>query len=76
MKKNGVCIGQLYPQPPNSIVTEAEAGANQNNSIAGDKLPFSIANAANVYVMSIDNAQVKIFNKKLIKTFDFKNAKN
>ncbi|KAH7701646.1 laminin alpha [Aphelenchoides avenae] len=40
VRKDGKCIGQPYPQPPNSIVTEAESGKNVNNSISADKLPL------------------------------------
>ncbi|KAI1731321.1 laminin EGF domain-containing protein [Ditylenchus destructor] len=57
VRKNGKCVGQLYELPPNSIVTEAESGANVNSSISGDKLPFVVDDAANLRVMSIDNAQ-------------------
>uniref|UniRef100_A0A915EU80 Laminin subunit alpha n=1 Tax=Ditylenchus dipsaci TaxID=166011 RepID=A0A915EU80_9BILA len=57
VRKDGVCVGQLYPQPANSIVTEAEAGPNMNYSISGDKLPFVTHDPSNIRVMSIDNAQ-------------------
>ena len=59
VRKDGKCIGQPYPQPPNSIVTEAESGKNVNNSISADKLPFEIYDGNTVKVMSLDNVQVR-----------------
>ncbi|KAL3115244.1 hypothetical protein niasHT_010874 [Heterodera trifolii] len=44
VRKNGACVAQRFPQPSNSIRTEAEkSGKNITSSIAGDKLPFPVA---------------------------------
>lgn len=56
-RKDSKCLGLLYSAAPNAIITEAESGANVNNSIAGDKLPFQINEAENVRVMSLDTVQ-------------------
>lgn len=57
VRKDGKCLGLLYPAAPNAIVNEAESGANLNNGIAGGKLPFVINDAENVKVMSLDDVQ-------------------
>uniref|UniRef100_A0A914HKE2 Uncharacterized protein n=1 Tax=Globodera rostochiensis TaxID=31243 RepID=A0A914HKE2_GLORO len=59
VRKNGVCVAQRFPQPPNSIRTEAEkSGKNVNSSIAGDKLPFQVAGEpSQLRVMALDGVQ-------------------
>lgn len=61
MRKDGICVAQHFPQPPKSILAEAESGRNMNLSIAGDKLPFPIAvEAGEVRVMSLHSAHVSV----------------
>ena len=55
VRKDGACVGIEYPLPAASILTPAASGANVNQSIAGDTLPFDISAADKVRVMSLDD---------------------
>jgi laminin alpha 3/5 len=57
IRKSGECIGIQYPLPANSVVTLAGSGANVNNTISGDKLPFEVEDAKEVKVLSLDKVQ-------------------
>ncbi|EYC06964.1 hypothetical protein Y032_0073g800 [Ancylostoma ceylanicum] len=57
VRKEGKCVPQQHPPAGNSIATEAEAGANQENAIMGDKLPFPIAHPKEVSVVPLDESQ-------------------
>lgn len=54
IRKNGQCVNQWFPPAANAILNEAEAQMNVNNSIAGEKLPFVVANSKEVEVMALD----------------------
>uniref|UniRef100_A0A915PQH1 Laminin subunit alpha n=1 Tax=Setaria digitata TaxID=48799 RepID=A0A915PQH1_9BILA len=54
IRKNGHCVSQWFPSVANGILNEAESQTNANNSINGEKLPFTIANPKEVQVMALD----------------------
>uniref|UniRef100_A0A8R1I6V3 Laminin-like protein epi-1 n=2 Tax=Caenorhabditis japonica TaxID=281687 RepID=A0A8R1I6V3_CAEJA len=60
IRKEGRCVPQSYPPAADSVVTEAEAGANMDKSILGDKLPFPVSNSREMRVLPLDDAQATI----------------